>query len=77
MKKLLRILLAEDDHNDVELTLKALNAYNLANQVDVVHDGEEALDYLYCREKYKSRESGNPVVILLDIKMPKIDGFEV
>ena len=77
MNKLPRILLAEDDPNDVDLTLDALDEYNLANRVDVVHDGEEVLDYLYCRGKYESRKNGNPVVILLDLKMPKIDGLEV
>jgi CheY-like chemotaxis protein len=77
MKNFPRILLAEDDPNDVDLTLEALEEYNLANKVDVVHDGEEALDYLYCRGSYRSREKNNPLVILLDLKMPKIDCLEV
>ena len=72
-----RILLAEDDPNDVELTLMALADYNLANEVVVVSDGEEALDYLYRRGDFKSRHPGNPVVMLLDLKMPKVDGLEV
>ena len=71
------ILLTEDDPRDVELTLAALEEYNLANKVFVVHDGEEALDYLYCRGKYKTRTGGNPVVVLLDLKMPKVGGLEV
>jgi CheY-like chemotaxis protein len=71
------ILLAEDDPRDVKLTLAALEEYNLANQVFVVHDGEAVLDYLYCREKFKAREGGNPIAVLLDLKMPKIDGLEV
>ena len=77
MEALHRILLAEDDAKDVELTLTALGEHNLANEVAVVRDGEEALDYLYRRGKYKKRPNGNPLVILLDIKMPKIDGLEV
>jgi CheY-like chemotaxis protein len=77
MKVLKRILLAEDDEKDVELTLTALEEYNLANEVDIVHDGEEALDYLYCKGKYEDRETKNPAVILLDIKMPKVSGLEV
>jgi CheY-like chemotaxis protein len=72
-----KILLVEDDPRDVELTLAALEEYNLANKVLVVHDGEEALDYLYCRGKFKTRAGGNPVVVLLDLKMPKITGLEV
>jgi CheY-like chemotaxis protein len=72
-----QILLAEDDPNDVELTLAALAEHNLANSVLVVHDGEEALDYLYCRGKFKTRENGPPVVVLLDLKMPKVSGLEV
>jgi CheY-like chemotaxis protein len=71
------ILLAEDDPRDEELTLAALEEYHLANQIFVVHDGEEALDYLYCRGKFKTRARGNPVAVLLDLKMPKINGLEV
>jgi len=71
------ILLAEDDPNDVELTLTALEEYNLANKVAVVHDGEEALDYLYRRGKFKGRVNGNPIFMLLDLKMPKLNGIEV
>lgn len=77
MDDLKRILLAEDDQKDIELTLAALEEINLANKVDVVKDGEEALDYLFKRGKYKNRENGNPVVVMLDLKMPKIDGLEV
>ncbi|MCH7524387.1 MAG: response regulator [Bacteroidetes bacterium] len=77
MNSLKRILLAEDDQKDIELTLAALEEINLANKVDVVNNGEEALDYLFKRGTYKNRENGNPVVVLLDIKMPKIDGLEV
>ena len=77
MPDLKSILLAEDNPNDVELTLEALAAHNLANEVVVVEDGAEALDYLYCRGKYHDRSSGNPAVVLLDIKMPKVDGLEV
>jgi CheY-like chemotaxis protein len=71
------ILLAEDDQRDVELTLAALEEQNLANQVYSVRDGAEALDYLYCRGKFISRTGGNPILILLDLKMPKVDGLEV
>jgi CheY-like chemotaxis protein len=77
MTDLKSILLAEDNPNDVELTLEALAEHNLANEVVVVEDGAEALDYLYCRGKYQDRSSGNPAVVLLDIKMPKVDGLEV
>lgn len=72
-----RILLVEDNSNDVELTLSALGEYHLVNDVDVVRDGEEALDYLYKRGKYENRETGAPTVVLLDLKLPKIDGLEV
>jgi CheY-like chemotaxis protein len=71
------ILLAEDSPLDVEMTIAALEAHNLANEVVVVNDGAEALDYLYCREKFRSRPAGNPAVVLLDLKMPKVDGLEV
>ena len=77
MKALKRILLVEDDERDVEPTLTALEEQNLANEVDVAHDGEEALDYLYCRGNFKKRTEGNPLVVLLDLKMPKVDGLEV
>lgn len=72
-----RILLAEDDENDIELTLAALDAHKLANIVDVVHDGAEALDYLYRRGAHAGRVSPSPVLVLLDLKMPKIDGLDV
>jgi CheY-like chemotaxis protein len=69
--------MVEDDPKDVELTLSALEEYNLANEVSVARDGAIALDYLYCRGEYKTRSSGNPAVILLDLKLPKVDGLEV
>jgi DNA-binding response OmpR family regulator len=72
-----RILLVEDDPKDVELTLTGLSEYNLANEVVVARDGEEALDYLYRRGDFASRANGNPAVVLLDLKLPKINGFEV
>jgi CheY-like chemotaxis protein len=71
------ILLVEDSTNDVELTLKALASHHLANDVAVVRDGEEALDYLYRRGPYLERPNGNPAVILLDLKLPKVSGIEV
>jgi|ERR1700722_2514569 len=75
--KLGRILMVEDDPKDVELTLTALEEYNLANEVVVVRDGAQALDYLYCRGEYKTRSTDNPSVMLLDLKLPKVDGLEV
>lgn len=77
MNTLGRILLVEDDPKDVELTLTALDEYRLANEVVVTSDGEQALDYLYYRGKYAQRTRGNPAVLLLDLKLPKVDGFEV
>ena len=72
-----RILLVEDDPKDVELTMAALDEYNLSNEVLVVSDGEEALDFLYYRGKYLRRSGENPAVLLLDLKLPKVDGLEV
>jgi CheY-like chemotaxis protein len=77
MKPLKRILLVEDDPKDIELTLAALEEYNLSNEIVVARDGAEALDYLYRRGEFKQRPDGNPVVILLDLKMPKLDGVQV
>jgi DNA-binding response OmpR family regulator len=77
MEPTTRILLVEDDPRDVELTMTALADYNLANEVVVTHDGEEALDYLYCRGKFQTRMNQNPAVMLLDLKLPKVDGLEV
>jgi CheY-like chemotaxis protein len=75
--ELQRILLAEDNSNDVELTLAALKANRLANEVIVVRDGAEALDYLYERNGFAGRAGGPPALLLLDLKMPKVDGLEV
>ena len=75
--ELKRILLVEDDPMDMELTLTALEEKNLANEVLVVHDGEEALNFLYSRGSFRMRAPGNPVLILLDLKLPKVDGLEV
>ncbi len=72
-----RILLVEDDPKDVELTLTALEEYNLANEVIVTVDGEQALDYLYYRGNYMNRARENPAVLLLDLKLPKVSGLEV
>jgi CheY-like chemotaxis protein len=72
-----RILIVDDSPKDVEHTIAALAEKNLANQVDVAEDGEEALDYLYKRGKFAARGMGNPAIILLDIKMPKMNGIEV
>jgi CheY-like chemotaxis protein len=77
MNNLGRILMVEDDPKDVELTLTALEEYNLANEVVVTRDGREALDYLYRLGQYSKRSQENPAVILLDLKLPKVDGLEV
>jgi CheY-like chemotaxis protein len=77
MDELRTILLVEDSPKDVELTLEALDEYNLANKVVVAGDGVEALEYLHRDGKFKQRREGNPSVILLDIKMPRMDGIEV
>jgi CheY-like chemotaxis protein len=75
--KLGTILLADDNQYDVELTVDALSECNLANPVVIVGDGAEALDFLYRRGKYATRAAGNPILFLLDIKMPKVNGLEV
>ena len=70
-------MIVEDDPNDVELTLTALSEYNLANEVVITRDGQQALDYLYCRGEFAGRPDDNPAVMLLDLKLPKVDGLEV
>jgi CheY-like chemotaxis protein len=77
MDDLKRILIVEDDPKDLELTLTALEEHHLANEVVVARDGEEALDYLHRRGSFKLRSEGNPAVVLLDLKLPKVDGLEV
>lgn len=72
------ILLVEDNPNDVELTLRALKEHNLANHIVVVTDGEEALDFIFARGAFSNRKVENgPKVIILDLKLPKVDGLEV
>lgn len=77
MAELRPILLVEDSPKDLELTLAALEKCQLANDVVTARDGEEALDYLYSRGQWADRAEGDPTVVLLDLKLPKIDGLEV
>lgn len=77
MNSLRRILLVEDNPHDVELSLAALAESNLANKVDVTRNGAEALDYLFRRGEFTARDDVPPAVVLLDLKMPKVDGLEV
>src|SRR5687767_5888325 len=76
MNPLKPILLVEDQSKDIELTLNALAEHNLANAVVVARDGVEALDYLFARGKFAGRPAGHPAVVLLDIKMPRMNGLE-
>lgn len=71
------ILLAEDNPFDTEMTVTALRQHSLVNDIVPVCDGEQALDYLYARGAFAGRKTGNPVLILLDLKMPRVDGLEV
>jgi len=77
MADLRPILLVEDNPKDIELTLAALAKCQLANSIVVVRDGAEALDYLYRRGEHTARNVGDPAVVLLDLKLPKVDGLEV
>jgi two-component system, response regulator len=76
-RRLPEILMAEDSADDAELTIGALDEYNLANRVVLVGNGAEALDYLHRRGSYAGRTTSNPILLLLDLKMPKVNGLEV
>ncbi|MGH6989454.1 MAG: response regulator [Stellaceae bacterium] len=73
----IEILLVEDNPDDAEMTMRALRRRNLANGIEWVKDGSEAIDYMFCRGDYATRTNGNPRIILLDLKMPKMDGIDV
>jgi len=75
--KIKTILLAEDNQNDVDLTILALSEFNIANNIVVANDGVEVMEYLRSQGRFKGRKPGNPAVILLDLKMPRMDGLEV
>jgi CheY-like chemotaxis protein len=77
MARLKRIVLVDDSPRDTELALDALAAYRIANEIVTLRDGVEALDYLFCRGAFASRTDGRPAVVLLDLKMPRVDGLEV
>jgi CheY-like chemotaxis protein len=77
MADLRPILLVEDNPRDLELTLAALAKCQLANDIVIARDGAEALDYLYARGEHSGRDPGNPAVVLLDLKLPKVDGLQV
>ncbi len=77
MNKLPRILLVEDNPMDAELTLRALSTFHLANEILHLRDGAEALDFLLKRGPYADRANGQPALVLLDLKMPRVDGIEV
>lgn len=76
-KSLHKILFAEDSPHDVEMTLATFEENNIANDVVTVADGAEALDYLYCRGRYEGRDGGDPILVMLDLKMPRVDGLQV
>jgi two-component system response regulator len=77
MVELRKILLVEDNADDVELTVRALRENHIANQIIVARNGEEAIDYMFRKGAYAKREETMPALVLLDLKLPKIDGFEV